>query len=451
MGQRTILGCLAAFCILGCLLPAGAICATGNIGAYYLLRKTVTIRDPSRIENEMDRIESEVRSLRGIPDASPVKRTLITPDQLRAQMTDEFQKTYSRQQAQDDVEEYAAFGVLNPKFDLFSFYLNTYSAFVLGYYDPAMTQLFVVSGAGFGPSERATFAHEYMHGLQFQTENLSPENWSSGENSDIVSGIQALVEGEATFVEDMWQKRYFSLGDEIDYYKESLGALNLDYFRIPYFLEQQLYFPYYEGRAFVAYLYAEGGWAAVDAAYRNPPVSAEMILHPAEYLRGDRPISVAKPVLPATLPEGWHEIRDDVLGEFSIDLILATRMNTMQASQAAAGWGGDHLLVLRNEAAGSTAVVWHTRWDTQADADDFASALQAYDGVRFGDSKPGTGAACWTASVTACQAQTGTDVWWFYGPDRETVQSLIKSNLPQETGFDPILSPTPFHFLPGIF
>ncbi len=440
MKQRTTLGCLAALFILGCLLPASVICAAGNIGAYYLLRKPVALHDPAQIENEMDRIESEVRALRDISDAAPAKRTLITRDQLRAEMTDEFKKAYSRQQVQEDLEEYAAFGVLDAKFDLYSFYLNTYSTDVLGYYDPVKKQLFVVSGAGFGASERSTFAHEYLHSLQFQRDNLTADNWNSGENSDIISGKQALVEGEAAFVEDMWQKRYFSLGDQIDYYKQSLSALNLDYFRIPYFLEQQLYFPYLEGKAFIASLYAEGGWAAVDAAFHNPPSSTEMIMHPEDYLQGDQPVRVAKPVLPESLAGSWREAHEDVLGEFSIDLVLGTHVNSVQASKAAAGWGGDRFVVWHNDADPATAVAWHTRWDTQTDADEFASALNEYDGGRFGKSQPETGAVCWITTVAACQAQSGADVWWFYGPDSKTVQSLMASNLPGESGVDPAVS-----------
>ncbi len=112
MKQRTTLGCLAALFFLGCLLPASAICAVGNVGAYYLLRKPVAFRDPTQINAEMDRIESEVRDLREVSDPAPVKRTLITPDQLREKMTADFEKNYSHQQAQDDQEAYAAFGVL---------------------------------------------------------------------------------------------------------------------------------------------------------------------------------------------------------------------------------------------------------------------------------------------------------------------------------------------------
>jgi hypothetical protein len=440
MRQRITLGCLGAFFILGCLLPASAICAAVNIGAYYLLRKPVSIRDPVRIEQEMDGIGAAVRGLRGIPDAAPVEHALITPEALRAKMTEEFQKGYSREQARNDLEEYVAFGVLNPNTDLYTLYLETYATGILGYYDPAAQELFVVAGAGFGATERSTFAHEYMHALQFQEHHL-PADFGSGEDSESAAGMQALMEGEATFVEELWQKRFFSPGDQIDYYKQSLGSLDAEIFRIPLFLQRLLYFPYLEGKTFVTSLYSEGGWAEIDAAYRDPPVSTEMILHPGKYLQGDRPARVAKPVLPESLADGWREVHENTMGEFSIDLILATRMNTLQASQAADGWGGDRYLILRNDATGSTAVVWHTVWDTQTDADEFKAALRAFDAGRFGKVAAISGAECWKTVVAACQVQAGKSVWWFYGPDEETVDGLMKASLAPETGFR-AMSPT---------
>ncbi len=451
MTHKTTLGCLAAIFFLGCLLPAGAICAAGNLGAYYLLRKPVALHDLAQIQNEMDRIEAEVRALRGISDAAPVKRTLITPDQLRAKMTANLEKSYTRQQAQDDLEEYAAFHLLDPKFDLYSFYVNTYSTSVLGYYDPAEKQLYVVTAGGFGASERSTFAHEYMHGLQFQRDNLSPDTWDNGANSDVSSGKQAIVEGEAEFVEETWQKRYFSLGDQIDYYKQSLAGLNLEELSIPNYLERELYFPYLEGKAFIEYLHSEGGWAAVDAAFRHPPVSTEMILHPEKYLQNDQPDAVAKPILPESFSTGWREVHDDTMGEFAIDLILGTEMDTLQAAQAAAGWGGDHFVVWHNDSTLSTAVAWHTIWDTQTDANEFSSALSRFDDGRFGEAKPEAGAVCWTATSAACQSQSGADVWWFYGPDAKTVQSLMESNPAGGSAVAPVFSTAVFHFFPGIF
>jgi hypothetical protein len=138
---------------------------------------------------------------------------------------------------------------------------------------------------------------------------------------------------------------------------------------------------------------------------------------------------VAKPVLPESFTAGWREVLDDAMGEFATDLILATEVDASQAAQAAAGWGGDRFVVWQNRSTLGTAVAWHTRWDTPTDADEFSSALNRFDGGRFGAAVPATGAVCWRAAVAACQTQSGADVWWFYGPDGKTVQTLMEANL----------------------
>jgi hypothetical protein len=174
-----------------------------------------------------------------------------------------------------------------------------------------------------------------------------------------------------------------------------------------------------------------------------------MILHPEKYLQNDQPDPVAKPVLPESFTAGWREVHDDAMGEFATDLILATEVDTAQAAQAAAGWGGDRFVVWQNHSTLATAVAWHTRWDTQTDADEFSSALSRFDGGRFGAAIPATGAVCWRAAVAACQTQSGADVWWFYGPDGQTVQSLMESNLPAGSAFNPFFNSSIPIFFPS--
>src|SRR5205085_6086849 len=75
--------------------------------------------------------------------------------------------------------------------------------------------------------------------------------------------------------------------------------------------ESATYFPYEEGVAFAALLYQNGGWDAVDAAFKNPPRSTEQVLHPDRYIGGDAPKPIA---LPALQLNGWHRITEDTLG-----------------------------------------------------------------------------------------------------------------------------------------
>ena len=55
-------------------------------------------------------------------------------------------------------------------------------------------------------------------------------------------------------------------------------------------------FPYQQGLEFVMTLLDKGGYAAVDAAFKNPPVSTEQILHPDQY-PNDVPAQVGIPYL----------------------------------------------------------------------------------------------------------------------------------------------------------
>ena len=55
----------------------------------------------------------------------------------------------------------------------------------------------------------------------------------------------------------------------------------------PAVIRQSMLFPYEQGLRFVRTLYAQGGWDAVNDAYRDPPRSTEQLLHPERYL-GDR-------------------------------------------------------------------------------------------------------------------------------------------------------------------
>ena len=64
----------------------------------------------------------------------------------------------------------------------------------------------------------------------------------------------------------------------------SSGGGGNDLSEIPRALRELLVFPYREGARFVAAVHGDGGWESVDAAYSDPPLSTEHILHPRQVL-----------------------------------------------------------------------------------------------------------------------------------------------------------------------
>ena len=72
--------------------------------------------------------------------------------------------------------------------------------------------------------------------------------------------------------------------------------------------------------------------------------------------------------------EGWSESIQDTFGEFQLGVWLReSGVSSSDASNAAAGWGGDRLAVLQGP-DDSWAVVMRTTWDTDEDAAAFQQA-----------------------------------------------------------------------------
>jgi hypothetical protein len=253
--------------------------------------------------------------------------------------------------------------------------------------------MFVVQGQGFQGPERLTYSHEYTHALQDQNydikNGLNYYNDACEVDTERCAAVQALIEGDAYTSEAIWVQNYSTSQDkqQIDAFYSSLKSPVYD--SAPDFIKDDFMFAPNQGSTFVQDLFNNGGWAAVDAAYHNPPVSTEQILHPSLY-PSDKPIPVDLPDLVAALGEGWREVSRNQMGEWDIYLILArgvnanARLDDTTAAAAAAGWGGDEYLVLHNDATDSTVFVMKTVWDTTNDAAEFSSSFEKYANTRFG-------------------------------------------------------------------
>jgi hypothetical protein len=69
---------------------------------------------------------------------------------------------------------------------------------------------------------------------------------------------------------------------------------------------------------------------------------------------------------------GWDLLAEDVMGELRVRLLFD---DYGDATAAASGWGGDTFRLYGSE-RGTTGVVWVSRWDTEADAAQFADEFE---------------------------------------------------------------------------
>ena len=384
---------------------------------------------------QMDSIQEQVLALRGLASSGPVDRALLTKEQLRQHVIENFLEEYSEEEAQVDATVLAAFGLLEPGFKLHNFYLDLYSEQIAGYYDDETEDMYVVQGEGFLGPERLTYAHEYTHALQDQNYDIEnglgySESACEGE-SERCAAIQSLLEGDASSLELEWFTNHGTEQDMRDIQEFYNNFQSPVYDSAPAFLREDFIFPYISGQAFVDYLKARDGWKAVDLAYQDLPESTEQILHPERY-PGEKPITVDIPELSSALGTGWREIDRDSIGEWYTFLILAhgnhpqARLDSTQAKEASDGWGGNTYAVYQNEQTGEVAIVFATQWDSEEDAAEFSSAFSEHTTARFGEpAENQPDRISWQDSNSYTELHVdGTKTFWLLGPNAEIVQAL---------------------------
>ena len=395
---------------------------------------------PPEIALQMDQIETEVITLRDLQPSGPVSRRLLSPEDLRQKIESDFFEDYPVEEAEQDTIILSALGLLDPGFEMFTFYQDLLSEQIAGQYDQNTKEMDIIQDSGFGGIERLTYAHEYTHALQDQNydiENgLNYSSESCKEDSERCAAIQALLEGDASMLELEWFNNYATSQDFYDiqdFYKDYEGPVLES---APDFLREDFIFPYIYGQSFVEYIYNNGGWNAVNNAYRDLPLSTEQILHPERY-PDDRPIEIEKPDLSLIFGDQWQELDSGVMGEWYTYLILAhgrepdARIDDVEAQNASEGWGGDYYLVFYDQQSQKTVVVMRTLWESETDAGQFFDAFQKHSTARFGPpSNVESGKINWTHPEGFTEiAVDELETTWIFAPDEATAL-LVKSAIP---------------------
>jgi hypothetical protein len=108
------------------------------------------------------------------------------------------------------------------------------------------------------------------------------------------------------------------------------------------------------------------------------PSSTEQIMHPEKYYATrDEPKPVEADALAAKLGQDWKVVYKNVLGEFSLGLLMNLHLTDEHSRKAAAGWGGDQVLLLENK-SGKDAVLVATLWDAADEAERFYIAMDEW-------------------------------------------------------------------------
>ena len=392
---------------------------------------------PTDILSQMEQIEKEVEGIRGLPTANDLDRKTLSQQELRQRVMDDFFADYTEEDVRKDGIILNLFGLLERNFDLYELFVELYSEQIAGFYDDETKEMVVVQGDAFAGPERMTYAHEYTHALQDASydleDGLNLDDETCEVDTEYCAAVTALIEGDASFTETQWFLEHSSLQDKrevIEFYQEYESPI---FDEMPAFLQEDLIFPYVKGLEFVTYLYENGGYDAVDEAYRNPPVSTEQILHPEKY-PNDKPIPLELEDFSDLLGGGWEEIDRNTLGEFYFYLLLGSPLDETwaldenQALEATEGWGGDLYLVYHNTELDQDILISLSEWDSQSDAEEYWEAFTNYAAKRWGNDFESTNNSfVWSLTdQSIIIKQQGNQVLWIIAPEEAVAQNLSK-------------------------
>jgi hypothetical protein len=392
-------------------------------------------------DQKLSQIEAQVATLRGLESLRPVPRWALTRNELRYYYVDPMLDEVWDEQLASWTLALVAFDMLDPGVDLGPLVRYFLPESIAGFYDPETGSIYIVNDVGIlGESDYTIFAHEYGHALQDQHFDLLSlefdEIGTSYDQLDRLNAARALIEGDAVLLQSQYERAYTSSHEDgrslavsgLNLWPAAWSPSDIASMQSPP-IDDVFLFPYIYGEIFVRDLYDRGGWEAVNAAYADPPVSTEHILHPESYRADDEPVPVSIVPLADTLGSGWRLAFEDSIGEFMLRIYLQSQLGADAAARAAAGWGGDLSVVYYDEDTYDLVMVLRSAWDAPAEAEEFLGAYVAYAARRYGHpANEIVGAlSCWYGDDTLCVTGTGSGVLVVLGPDASTVDTVLEA------------------------
>jgi len=386
------LGLLLA--VAGCVAPADD---PGNLGEENGYRAdadlsitTVDGLNESEREALLGRTMARVERIRGLEFTDDVEVSVISRATFRNRTSGRFDGTLSTRERWNE-QVWEALHIVGEDATYPGTRTTNRGSSVVGYYAPSNDSIVLVSDSPTPQIDRRTLVHELVHALQDQRLDLSERR----QHQDGELAVRGVVEGDANYVEALYERRCRSEWDCIDIPPSDRTrpqSFNQGLFLVSYL-------PYAEGPKFVDATRSRGGWDAVNDRYENYPESTEQLIHP-DYYPTQSPVGIS---VTDRSRGGWERFsnlsqpRTDTVGEGSIYAMFVSN-GVIDRSGAAQydydhrlsnGWAGDTLVPYRN--AGEYGYVWRIRWDSRADAREFVGGyrdlLDEHDAERLGDGR----------------------------------------------------------------
>lgn len=309
----------------------------------------------------------------------PVPIDFLTAEQYadRVRVDGGEMATTDQELLDESVATLAALGLVAHDLDLAETSGELADSGTLALYDPVAERI-VVRGTEMTVGLRVTLVHELVHVAQDQAFDL--ERPRGDGSSSAFEAFRMLVEGDADRIMHRYVERLDA--EELAAYEAEMAAVGAatagemppGLEEVPGGMVALFSAPYAFGDPLAEMIAADGGNAAIDAAFDDPPSTSEHGFDARSYLARDEPVEVPEP----EVPDDARAIGDPTagLGATMLFVVLAERVDVPTALAAADGWGGDAAVAYRD--GSTTCVRAHLTGDDPTDTDEISAALEAW-------------------------------------------------------------------------
>lgn len=328
------------------------------------------------LQKTVDNLRHQVGALRELPNPTRVPMLLRNTDELYAYIVEQLEGDIL-EQVENEEQILKLLRVLDEDASYKSLALDLLTEQVAGYYEPDEQGLFLLADH-LDEVDAAVIAHELQHAAQDHHWSLNALLRPPWHQSDVLSARSMLVEGDATLTmfhyavgeipPGMWRLLVKQMRAASTQQAEKLAE------RYPRFMVDSLIAPYTDGFVFAHALYEHGGWAAVNEAFEQLPLSSAQILYPDRYLLGEEPTFLHFELADIGVGARRHS---DVWGMAGMRHLFAHMLpdaSDDSIASATQGWRGDRLDLW--EMGSQDMLVWVSVFESEAAAKSFYRLLQ---------------------------------------------------------------------------
>lgn len=345
-------------------------------------------RSPTSLElGVIQRIAREAELIRGLEFIRPVH--IDVEDSARIAESLSSQVTENDIQRTKDV--YRTLGLLPENFDVRGVLSELLGEQVLGYYDTTDARLVVREElmellvrevrTRDAFMARLTLLHELIHALQDQQLGLGA-SYDLDLDDDRDLGLRALVEGDAMLALEVYAAEL--LDTQFDPQTVMARPVQLSGLTseehhamrdAPPIIRATLVGQYAYGVRYAAWLYEQGGWPAINAAFRDEAPSFSQVMHLGQELEAP----IVMPVFSSF--EAYDVAEETSLGELEFAVYLANDSDEDVDLEAASGWRGDRLRIYRKGT--ERIALWWIRLSSELETQRAAEVARRQGGTVF--------------------------------------------------------------------